>query len=315
MGAPYTLVIVNPASANGATGRRWPELRQALDRVLTRWDNQFTVEAGDATRLARAAIEDGYEMIVAVGGDGTLSEVVSGFFAESSDGISTEVIRKDMLLAPVRAGTGGDFARTLELPTRLPESVAHLAHGRDGRCDVGLVTYVDPAGRTLRRAFINIASFGLSGLVDDKVNRTSKALGGTASFLVGLSRALVEYRAQPVKIRVDGEEFYEGPMVIGVVANGQYFGGGMRFAPEAQPDDGQFEVLVQTRTGLREVARVRDLYSGRVTDWDVVRHRRGRTVEVESLGEAPVLWDVDGEQPGQLPGRIEMVEGAIRIRR
>lgn len=319
MSAPYTLVIVNPASANGATGRRWPELRRALDRVLSRWDNQFTVEAGDATRLARQGILEGYDMIVAVGGDGTLSEVTSGFFRTSEsteyEDVTREVLREDMILAPVRAGTGGDFARSLELPHRLPEAVRHLERGIDAPCDVGVVTYTRHDARVATRAFINIASFGLSGLVDQKVNTTSKALGGTASFLVGLSRALVSYRPREVRVRVDGQDFYEGPIVTGAIANGQYFGGGMRFAPSAAPDDGQFEVIIQTRTGFREMVRVRDLYSGKVADWAVVRHCQGQTVEIEPLEDVPVLWDIDGEQPGCLPGRVEMVPGAIRVRR
>lgn len=318
MSAPYTLAIVNPASANGATGRRWPELRRALDRVLSRWDNQFTLEPGDATHLARQGILDGYEMIVAVGGDGTLSEVASGFFAasehEGTGGVSDRLIRNDMILTTVRAGTGGDFARSLKLAKRLPEAVAHLADGRDEPCDVGLVRYIGHDARPAQRAFINIASFGLSGLVHQKVSTTSKALGGKPYFLLGLSRALVSYRRQPVRVRVDGLDFYEGPIVIGVVANGQYFGDGMRFAPGAAPGDGRFEVLIQTRAGLREVFHVRDLYSGKIAEWDVVRRCQGRTVEVEPLGDAPVLWDIDGEQPGCLPGRVTMVAGAFRVR-
>ena len=104
----YTCVIVNPASANGATGRLWPEMRAALDRVLERWDNQFTLGPGDATRLARKALDDGYEMIVSVGGDGTMNEVVTGLFADGEVAPDGKLLKENVVLGSVRQGTGWD---------------------------------------------------------------------------------------------------------------------------------------------------------------------------------------------------------------
>ncbi len=312
----YACVIVNPASGNGATGRRWPELRAALDKVLDRWDNQFTLGPGDATRLAREAARADYEMIVCVGGDGTMSEVVTGLFeADEAQGISDRLIRKDLVLASVRQGTGGDFARHLGLSTRLPASVAHLSGPQVRACDLGLVEFLDHEGQKKRSAFLNIASFGLSGLIDNKVNDSTKALGGTASFMIGLGRALVSYRPQSVRIEVDGEAFHEGPVVTCAVANGQYFGGGMRFAPEAQIDDGQFDVVLQLRTGLKEVLSLPDLYSGRLSEWSSVRTTRGASVKVEPIqAEERVLLDIDGEQLGVAPVSMTLIPKAIRVK-
>lgn len=311
----HAFVIVNPASANGATGKKWPEMRAALDKVLERWDNAFTTEPGDATRLARQAIQDGYDMIVSVGGDGTMTEIVDGLFEPSEEGISDRLIRRDVLLAPVRAGTGGDFARHLKLPHRLPESVRHLTGPQTRRADVGLIEFQDHEGRFRRSAFLNIASFGMSGLVDEKVNRSTKALGGTASFLIGLGKALATYRAEAVRITVDGEPFFEGPMITCAVANAEYFGGGMRFAKNAQIDDGLFDVVVHTRAGVKEILSVPDLYSGRMSEWASVRTTRGKEVEAEPLGpDVRGLLDVDGEQLGTLPARFRLVEGAVLIK-
>jgi YegS/Rv2252/BmrU family lipid kinase len=306
-----TLVIVNPASRNGATGRSWPELRSALDRVLDRWDNQFTLGPGDATRLARQAVGEGYEMIVAVGGDGTNNEVVSGLLAEGGE----RVLRQDLVLGVVRQGTGGDFARALGLTGKLPEAVAHLAGEGTRPIDLGVIDYAAHGGDQRQRAFLNIASFGLSGLVDEKVNQSSKALGGTASFMVGLGKALVGYRPEAVRISVDGQPFYEGPLVTCAVANGRYFGGGMHFAPKAAIDDGMFDVVAQVKTGLREVVSIADLYSGKLIDWPSVRSGRGRSVEAEALKNgARVLLDVDGEQPGTLPARFRVLPAALRLK-
>jgi YegS/Rv2252/BmrU family lipid kinase len=305
----YACVIVNPASANGATGRRWPELRSALDRVLDRWDNQFTLAPGDATRLAKKAVQDGYEMIVCVGGDGTMGEVVSGLFEND------KLIRDDIIIAPVRQGTGGDFARYLGLTGKLPECVAHLAGNNTRPIDLGTIEYRAHDGSTGRRAFLNIASFGLSGVVVDKVNHTSKALGGKASFLGGLARAFVTYKPQAVKIAIDEQPFYEGPVVTCAMANGQYFGGGMRIASRAEIDDGALDVVVQTSSGLREIANIGDLYSGKVADWATVRYTKGSVIRAEPLSSNErVLLDVDGEQPGMLPATARVIPKAVRLK-
>lgn len=316
--APYTCVIVNPASANGATGRQWPEIRAALDRVLERWDNQFTLARGDATRLAREAIADGYEMLVSIGGDGTMNELVTGLFgppAGGGDGASSELLRPGIIIAPVRQGTGGDFARLLALPGTLPASVAHLAGEATRPADLGLVEYLAHDETMRQRAFLNITSFGLSGVVVEKVNTTTKALGGKASFLLGLGRAMVSYRPQRARIIVDGETIHEGPFVTCAIANGQYFGGGMRFAAKAQIDDGLFDVVIQLRTGVREVASIGDLYSGKLADWASVRYRNGRVVRSVPLDDKDrILLDVDGEQPGRLPATVRIVPGAVRLK-
>lgn len=309
----YTCVIVNPSSANGATGRLWPEIRAALDRVLDRWDNQFTIGPGDGTRLAREAVESGYEMIVSVGGDGTMNEVVNGLFpADDERGIGAKPLRDDVVLAPVRAGTGGDFARYLDLPHKLPASVQHLAGDVTRPVDLGVVEYVDHDGVERRRAFLNIASFGLSGVVVEKVNAGSKIFGGRASFLLGVGRAMTSYRRANVKLRVDGDVFFDGSFVTVAVANGQYFGGGMRFARDAEIDDGRFDVVVQERSGPREVLQIADLYSGRMAEWDSVHTRRGQVVEATS--DDRVLLDVDGEQPGILPATFTLLPAAARIK-
>ncbi len=310
-----TCVIVNPASANGATGRHWPELRAALDKVLESWDHQFTLAPGDASRLAREAVEGGYEMVVSVGGDGTNNEVVTGlcrpFGAEAGPGL----LREGVVLGVVRAGTGGDFARLLGLSGRLPASVAHLAGEATRPCDLGWIDFVGHDGAETGRAFLNIASFGLSGQFDDKVNRTTKALGGTASFLIGTLRALAAYRPQGVRLVVDGEVLVDERMVTAAVANGQYFGGGMHFAPEARIDDGALDVVCQLRAGPREIASMRRLYDGSIFQWDAVRHRRGTQIEASPLTpEEAVLVDVDGEQPGRLPARFTILPGALSLK-
>jgi YegS/Rv2252/BmrU family lipid kinase len=312
----YTCVIVNPASQNGATGKYWPELRSALDRVLGRWDHEFTLMPGDGTRLARQAVEQGYEMIVAVGGDGTMNEVATGLFDAQANGEDPRLIRDDLIIAAVRSGTGGDFARLFKLPYRVPACVAHLAGENTTACDLGWVQYRDHNGDQRGRAFLNIASFGLSGLVVDKVNQSSKMLGGKISFISGTIKGLLKYRRQGVHVLVDGEQFIKEEMVTVAVANGQFFGGGMHIAPEASIDDGLFDVVTQLRAGPREIIRTHELYQGRAIDWPSVRSTRGARIEAFPLDpKEKVLLDVDGEQPGGLPAVFQVFNGAVRWKR
>jgi YegS/Rv2252/BmrU family lipid kinase len=306
-----TCVIANPASANGATGRRWPEIESALNRVLEHWERRFTEKPLHAVELARHAVEDGFDMLVSIGGDGTMNEVVTGLFDSRGEGA---LLRPGVVLATVRQGTGGDFARLLGQPRDLPASVAHLAGESARPCDLGFARFEDHDGRSAWRGFLNIASFGLSGEVVARVNAASKALGGRVSFLLGLVRALVGYSPLPVKVRVDGASFHEGPMITCAIANGQYFGGGMRFAPRAEIDDGRFEVVLQQKRGLKEILAIGDLYSGKSIDWPSVRSTRGEFVEAESVGPARVLVEIDGEQPGRLPASFRVLPAAVRLK-
>ena len=309
----YTYVIVNPASQNGATGRYWPELRQALDRVLDRWDHEFTLAPGDGTRLASEAARQGYEMIVSVGGDGSMNEVVTGLFEANEDGSEPKLIRDDLVLGGVRAGTGGDFARLHGLSHKIPKCVQHLSGKNTVPCDLGWIEFCDHSQEKRGRAFLNIASFGLSGMVVDKVNHTSKALGGTVSFVAGTFRSLAAYRPQGVRVTIDGEDFLRQELVTVAIANGQYFGGGMHFAPNAEIDDGLFDVVGLLRSGPREILRTHELYQGRAINWPSVRSNRGALIEAFPLDpQEKVLLDVDGEQPGTLPAAFRVFKHAVR---
>lgn len=312
-----TKVIVNPASGGGATGRNWARLRHGLDEHLGSWDEVFTKAPLHATQLARTAVADGYDQLVVVGGDGTLNEAVNGLFAADEEfGIGERPIRPDLRFATVRRGTGGDFARLLDLPGRGKKVFAHLGSDRTASLDLGLCTFVGTDGRRRRRAFANVASFGLSGLVDVKVNQGAKRFGAL-SFFGSTLAALLEYRRVTVRVEVDRQLQYEGPLVLGAVANGAYFGGGMRIAPDARYDDGQFEVVLLVSAGGREVIRFSDIYSGRHTRWPTARVARGRLIEASIAGEggdkASCLLDLDGEQPGGLNARFELLEGAVQL--
>lgn len=305
-----TLVIVNPTSGGGATGRRWSAIEAKLKQQLGDLDVERTRGPRDAERIAREGARAGAELLIAAGGDGTASEVVAGVLGA---GLGAQT---DVAFLPL--GTGGDFVRILgEGPgagASLDAMIARIASGKTRPLDAGAVTFTSSDGRTRATHFINISSIGISGLVTKLVNEAPKALGGRVSFFLGTLRAIARWRAGAVAVRVDGELVHEGPLHLAAVANGRYFGGGMHVAPQARVDDGVFDVVVIRGDGgnrrlLRHLPKV---YAGAHLDLPDVTSTRGRVVEATSAEQVPI--EIDGEPLGRLDARYECLPGALRLR-
>jgi YegS/Rv2252/BmrU family lipid kinase len=305
-----TLVVVNPNSANGSTGRQWPEIREALMEQIGSFEEKFTTATGHATDLVREGLSSGTELIICVGGDGTNNEVVNGFF----DG--TTPIRPEAVLGLVPRGTGGDLRKTLGIGKELSSCLPVLAGGHTLPADLGAVEFEDHQGQRVRRLFVNITSFGIGGLVDKKVNESTKALGGKTSFFIGTVKAMFAYRNKLVHLKVSsgGETVLDESLRINnvAVANGQYFGGGMWVAPRAKMDDGLFDVIILGDLTKRDVIfKGTHIYKGTHLKLDKVKMFRGS--HVEATCEEEVLIDMDGEQPGRLPISLEVLPKAIRL--
>jgi YegS/Rv2252/BmrU family lipid kinase len=306
-----TLIVANPQSANGSLGRRWGELQQVIVTRYGAFDHRFTRGPGDGAHVTREALAQGYEMIVAMGGDGTVSEVVDGFFTPGGT-----AIRPDAVLGVLPFGTGGDFRKTIAAPKELGAGAAASRGCNTELIDVGRLTYTthDDTERVLH--FINIASFGIGGLVDELVNTTTKALGGAVSFALATLRALLEYEPQRVLLSLDGGQAAEVEIQNIAVANGRFFGGGMMVAPHARLDDGQFDVVTLKPMGVADlVLRGHRLYNGTHLSLPQVEASRAARVEAQPADpQEAVLLDVDGETPGKLPATFELLPGALRLK-
>jgi YegS/Rv2252/BmrU family lipid kinase len=303
-------VISNPTAGSGSAVRRLPALKRLLEERGIPAEFVETRAPGDATRLVHEARGDGVECLLVMGGDGTLNEVSQGYL--NADG--EPLPGPDIALVP--SGTGGDFRKTFALGSTLEEAVERLATAEARPLDLGLLELTAHSGETIRRAFLNITSFGLGGLTDRLVNAGPKWIGGRAAFFVGSLRALISYENAPVRLRVDGEIWLEAPIVNVAIANGRYFGGGMKIAPDADPSDGQFDVIaMHDMTRAQGVALAPRLYQGTHVGQPGVRVTRGARIEAESLvPRAEVLIDMDGETPGRLPLVARVAKGALRIR-
>lgn len=312
MPTPHTVVIVNPKSQGGAVGKRWPDLADSIARILP-FDELRTSGPGDATLLTRQALRDGADRVIALGGDGTVNEVVNGFFDEQGAPVKPEAT---FGLLPY--GTGGDFRRTMNIPRSLPEAAAIIAAGHRRRIDLGKLTYTAPpsaGGGDKVRRFANIASFGVSGVVDRLVNESGKKLGGKLSFAIATARATWSYRNQRVELVFDGEAASRVELTVNTVAvaNGRFFGGGMMMAPDADVEDGILDVVCMGDFGFGDLLRSgRRLYKGTHLTMDKVSHRRAKLVEALPMDPNEVVeLDVDGENLGRLPARFEVAPAAI----
>jgi YegS/Rv2252/BmrU family lipid kinase len=308
MVAPRTVVIVNPKSQGGKLGKRWTDVAETLGRAFP-FDEAITQGVGDATRLAREALKSGVDRIVAIGGDGTVNEVVNGFFEDAKP------INPEATLGLIPYGTGGDFRRTIKVPQDITEAAAVIAAGHRRKIDVGKLSFVATDGSPATRMFANIASFGVSGVVDRLVNESGKKLGGKLSFMFASVRATWSYKNQRVQLTFDGKDRAEISINTVAVANGKYFGGGMKVAPAAELDDGTFEVVSIGDLGMGEVLSMsRKIYKGDHLSMDKVSVRRAKVVEAEGIEPGAVIeLDVDGENPGRLPARFEIVPAALYV--
>jgi YegS/Rv2252/BmrU family lipid kinase len=307
MVAPRTVVIVNPKSQGGRLGKRWPELSDTIGRAFP-FDAVMTTGPRDATRLAREALKSGAERVIAFGGDGTVNEVVNGFFEDGKP------IAPNASFGLIPYGTGGDFRRTVDLPLATVDAAQVIANNHTKKIDVGMLDLTTRDGGRERRMFANIASFGVSGVVDRLVNESGKKLG-RLSFALATARATWSYKNQRVQLLLDGKDRVEMTINTVAVANGKFFGGAMMVAPEAQLDDGYFDVIAMGDLTFADLVKSgRRLYKGTHLSMDKVTSRRARVVDAQPIDPNGIVeLDVDGECPGRLPARFELLPGALSM--
>ena len=309
------LVIVNPESASGATRVGWPRIASDLSSHFGPFSCAFTAKAGEGAELAAEAARKGTKLIVACGGDGTISEVANGILASG----------KDAELGILPSGTGGDFRKTIEIPARSRDAARILREGITRRIDVGRVTFTKRNGETDTRYFLGVASFGMSADVIERVKdgvpqwlpaRAPKWLSGRLTFGVSMLQTAVQSSATRVVVRLD--EARERHLTVAnlCIANARYFGGGMKIAPEAKLGDGQFDVITIGDLGpLKILTNSPRLYLGAHLGMPDVRHELARKVVTSpAVKNAEIILEVDGELPGRLPATFQVVPQALRIR-
>jgi YegS/Rv2252/BmrU family lipid kinase len=305
------LLVVNPR-AGGGKHAPFDELRGAIERALGPIDAVFTDHVGHAIDLAERGAREGRGLIVAVGGDGTFSDVVNGVLRGTASGATKTCV------GLIGQGTGGDFRKTLAIEHRLDRYLAAIASGRERTIDVGKARFAGQKGETTHY-FVNILSAGMGGLVDEYVSTTSRALGGTAAYFLASTKALLRTRRAHLRCVVDGEKTSLSSYMI-AICNGEYFGSGMHVAPMAKPDDSELEVVsMDAPSKLAFATFSRKIYDGSHLRSPNVRHFKCKRIDIDldpSSEEARETFrlDVDGEALGGLPLSIEVVPSALVVR-
>ena len=298
--------LVNPASENGKTGKVWPRIANQAAAAGLAGETFVSERPGQLGELVERAAAEGARLVVAVGGDGTVNEVVNGLMARHRRG---ETVPE---LAVLPRGTGTDFVRTFGIPTGLERAIGVARDGKTREIDAGLVVYRAWDGSERIGYFANVASAGMSGAVAQRANTTSKALGGKASFLIATLAVFARWKPSEVEVAVDGER-RAGLMYDVLVANCRYLGGGMKMTPDALPDDGLFDVLIIGNITRVDLAlTLPKVYRGTHLPHPKTELLRGTVVTVDATTPLPV--ELDGEQPGTTPVRFETIPRALRLR-
>jgi YegS/Rv2252/BmrU family lipid kinase len=275
----------------------------------------FTGKAGEAIELAARAARKGTKLIIACGGDGTISEVANGILASG----------KAAELGIVPSGTGGDFRKTIEIPTRSRDAARILRGGTTRHIDVGRVTFTNKDGDNDTRYFLGVASFGMSADVIERVKeggthrlagKVPKWLSGRLSFGVSMLQTAVQSSTTRVVVQLDDTNEKHLTVTNLCIANARFFGGGMKIAPAAKLTDGQFDVITIGDLGpLKILTNAPRLYLGAHMGMDEVRHDLARKIVARAAVKgAEIILEVDGELAGRLPATFQVVPRALRIR-
>jgi diacylglycerol kinase (ATP) len=307
------LVIVNPKSAGGSTEARWANIASDMATHFGAFNVEFTRRAGDGIRLAEEGAKQGRKFIIACGGDGTINEIANGILRSGSD----------VELGVLPSGTGGDFRRTLGIPSTASEAARFLKNGETKTIDVGKVIFLNTENGEVSRYFVGVSSFGLSVSIIERVKKQKTldwipldTLRGKAGFALSTLQEVLDLNYTTVRVRLDEKEEYLLNTINFCVANARYFGGGMKIAPDAQLNDGFFDVVnigdIKTAKILLNAYK---LYGGSHLSLDEVKHTRAKRVEVRpSQPDQEIHFETDGELPGKLPVTYEIVPQALKVR-
>ena len=301
-------VIINPVSGGGKTGAKQEEILNALERKLrNEYSLCVTSEPLEASSSARRAILDGSELIITIGGDGTIQETVNGFFSNGN------LVNPSCQLGIIDSGTGHGFAQSLGLPTGLEQQLEVIHRGHTQSVDLGKVVFSDENGQQREHYFINECQAGIGGEVVRLVQSKHKRLGGFIAFGAITLFTALRYPNQSMTVEIDGTTRITERFIGVVIGNGNYMAGGMNLIPHARVDDGLFDILFMHEQSIpQRLWNFPKIYSGRHLASPKFTQYRGKKVILSSSERIP--FEADGEFLGSLPCSIEILPSALQIR-
>jgi YegS/Rv2252/BmrU family lipid kinase len=300
------MVIVNPKAGLGYGLRDWPAISNQLNRSGVEFTCVFTEKKYHAVELTVKAINDGYRKIMAIGGDGTVNEIVNGIF------IQKKVPTTDIYLAVIPVGTGNDWVRMYGIPRYYSEAVKAIIECCTVRQDVALITYNETM-ITHKRYMANVAGIGFDAIANRYFNKMKdEGRKGRGLYIIGVIKALFKYKSKRFRIKIDGELFFDDYMFNGTIGIGPYNGGGMNPMPAAIFDDGLIDItIVKKINKFWMLKSFRKLYNGKIYTHPKVVASQGKRIEIESFPPSPI--EIDGEALGFSPFVFEVVPCSITV--
>lgn len=295
-------LIVNPAAGAGKTARKWPQIMGLLRSLGLRFDHDLTEAPGHAVELARAAVRKGYELVVSVGGDGTINEIVNGLY--ESGGIG------EVTLGIISTGTGSDYIRTLGMPRHYADACQRLLSPSRLAVDLGVIEY-SAGGQATSRVFVNFAGLGFDAEVVKTTTQRFKTFGAVPAYLMGLLTTFLTYSNRQVSLRVDGQ-VEDKKLCSIMMSNGRYGGGSMLIAPNADLADGLLDILMIEDLSKADLLwSLPRIYRGTHLSHPKVTMKRASEVEIKAGRQMSI--QADGELLGETPARFYVLPAALNV--
>jgi len=306
------LIVLNPKAGAGKAGMIQTQIKEMAQNAFKQVDLVCTEGQGHATVIASEACEKDYDVIAAVGGDGTCHEVMNGMIHNDRPKSPKTVFS----LIPM--GTGSDLQKTIGAPKTLKEAIHFAANGETKLCDIGKCAASGEDGKTKTRYFINAAGFGANGDAARRSNKSSKKLGGTITFLSAAIVTAIKYKPVPVKIEwIDNDHTnsWEETLISCFIANGSYCGGGMWIGPKATMYDNQLDFTLVPHLGIhKQLMAIPRLYNGTVGEFPGITTCKGQSLRATPEQNKEVPIELDGELFGSLPANFSILPRILKIR-
>jgi len=302
-------VLINPQAGSKKTQEDWPRIRKLMEVQKIKMECVFTEHQYHATELVKNAIQnDGFTKIIAVGGDGTLNEVLNGIF------LQTKFKQTDITLGVITVGTGNDWGRMYGMPQDYKDQIDIIIQNHTFLQDVGKVSYFHQNAEHTHY-FMNIAGMGFDALVAKKTNiAKQKGAGGTLTYLINLLSGLFQFSYNNIEIDKEGERIFSGKVFSMSIGICKYNGGGMMQLPFAKPDDGLFDVtIIKKASRLKVVRNIKNLYDGSFVNMKEVETFTGNQFTITAIPQKSVFLETDGESLGHSPLYFTLLPLAVNV--
>ena len=309
------MAVVNPASAGGKTADFWENKRKYFKKEFKNFDEYYTQKTGDAVKFSKKAVKQNYDYILAVGGDGTVNEIINGMLAAENDFSKQKKDNNSKTELIIYAhGTGSDLSRSLNLDRNINDFISLIKRGKTKEIKVIEVDYFDHNYKKRKRYFINIADCGMGAEVAKKLNKSSKKIDGSLSYFLKIFQVLVGYKNKRVKIEADKSIVYQGKINSAIIANGNYFGGGIKIAPEAELDSKKINlVLLKDFSKLGIIINLVKGYKGKHLDHPLVESYLVEEIKIYSDSKSEIELELDGESVGIVDAKFKISSKKISV--